>query len=379
MVHLNLFHSLLLYLIFILPLEAGVVAFFDPNEAVASSKNIQFNVSDFTASEPISLDGMFNDWHGDYHPSNNKNIAVQDMRIDLGTKLDDHNYLGYFYKYNVYIETQKDFTDFFYRIKNDLELDPKRVYALNLHIKGIKQSGLVLAHSAVIFNNSKHSIKVGGAFSLTFGHDMQEGTINGEAKSPSSKSYEASGEVSSYYTHNYLYDLNVKKATAYGYGSDFSIEYKNKTDNVKAKFLINDLVSRMYWKNLPYSHVNINTSNEFFDNDGYAHYNPSISGKEIYSDFIQTIEPRYKLEIQKSMKQELDFIVGTDMVYDTIFPYIMVNKSLSKLEAISLSYENKFKSFGIDYRNNFLSIGIKSDGIKDNSTLGLHINLLYDF
>lgn len=379
MVRLNHFRSILLLTTLLLPLKAGVVAFFDPNKEVSSPHNIQSNLSVLLASDPISLYGMFHDWDGEYHPKSNTNIAMQDMRLDIGTKLFDDYYLGYFYRYNVYIKTGKDFTDFFYRTKNHLDLDPTRRFDLKLNIEGIKHSGVILAHSRVVFDNANDSVKIGGAVSFTVGHDMQHGTIDGEARIPSKKSYEASGEVSSYYTHNYLYDLDVKQATAYGYGSDFSIEYKNRAHELKANFIVNDLWSKMYWKNLPYSHVNINTRNTSFDEDGYIHYSPSISGTELYVDYTQTIEPRYRIEVNKKIKSDVTLTAGTDYVYDTLFPYITADKELSNSKNILFSYENRFKSFGVDYRDKTFSIGITSDAIKDISTFGLRAGFLYDF
>jgi hypothetical protein len=379
MVLLNHFRSFLLYAIFILPLEAGVVAFFDPNKVASSPHNIQSNLSYLIASEPISLEGMFNDWDGNYHPKSNTNIAMQDMRFDIGTEVFNDYYLGYFYRYNIHIKAGKDFTDFFYRTKNHLDLDPTRTYGLNLNIEGIEQSGLILAHNKVIFDNGNDSVKIGGAFSFTVGHDMQHGSINGKATVPSEKSYEASGEVSSYYTHNYLYDLDVRTATAYGYGSDFSIAYKNKAYDLEVDFIVNDLWSKMYWKNLPYSHVNIDTKNESFDEDGYVHYRPSISGTEVYVNYTQTIDSRYRIEASKGIKKDLTLTSGTDFVYDTFFPYILVNKYLSDSKNLLLSYENKFKSFGVDYRDEIFSIGITSDGIQNVSTFGLRGALFYPF
>jgi len=362
----------------LLPLQAGVVEFFDPNN-IDTSSNFHSNLSFLMASDPISLNGMFNDWDGEYHPKSSTNIAMQDMRLDIGTHIYDDYYLGYFYRYNVYIEAGKDFTDFFYRTKNHLDLDPTRTYDLNLYIEGIKQSGLILAHNKVVFDNGSATLKVGGALSLTVGHDMQHGTIDGKASVPNSKSYVASGEVSSYYTHNYLYDLNVKKATAYGYGSDFSVEYKNRDDGLEVDFIVNDLLSKMYWKNLPYSLVHIETENRSYDEDGYVHYSPSISGKELYVDFTQTIDPRYRLEVNKALKNKLALTVGSDFVYDTLFPYIVVNKQLSDSKNLALSYENRFKSFGIDYRDDIFSIGVTSDAFHDVSTFGVRGTFFYDF
>ena len=378
MVLLNHFRSLLIYSTFILPLQAGVVEFFDPNR-VDTSYTLQSNLSYFIASDPISLDGMFHDWDGEYHPKSLTNIAMQDMRFDIGSGIFDDYYVGYFYRYNVYIETGKDFTDFFYRIKNHIDLDPSRRYELNLNIEGIEQSGLILSHSKMVFDNGNERIKLGGALSFTVGHEMQHGSIDGQARVPNKKSYEASGEISSYYTHNYLYDLDVTKATAYGYGSDFAIEYKNRDYGLEADFIVNDLWSKMYWRDLPYSQVHIDTKNKSYDEDGYAHYSPSIKGKELYVDFTQNIEPRYRVEVAKELEKDRTMTVGSDYLYHALLPYVQLSQSLSNQQNIALSYEHRFGSIGLDYSYKALSFGLATDGIKDASTFGIRANYLYQF
>ena len=378
MVHLNLFRNLFLCSTLLLPLRAGVVEFFDPN-AINSSKSLYSNFNYFIASDPISLDGMFNDWDGEYHPKAGKNIAMQDMRLDIGTEIFEDYYLGYFYRYNVHIKAGKDFTDFFYRVKNHIDLERNKVYKLNLDIEGLQQSGLILSNTQVVFDNAEHSLSVGGAISLTVGHEMQHGSIRGNAESLNKKNYHASGEIFSYYTHNYLYDLDVNKATAYGYASDFAIAYKNKKYKLGINFIVNDLLSQMYWKNLPYSAVDIETDNQSYDEDGYVHYSPSISGDELYVDFTQKIGPRYRVEIDKNINEDTGILLGIDYIYNEFLPYFQVNKLLTDTHAISFSYENRFKSFGVDYHYKDFSIGLRTDGFSNASTFGLSTNLLVSF
>ncbi|HHB94042.1 MAG TPA: hypothetical protein ENK88_02760 [Campylobacterales bacterium] len=378
MAHLSLFRSLLLYSTILLPLEAGVVEFFDPNR-VNSSDTLQSNFSYLIASDPISLYGMFHDWDGDYHPKSTTNIALQDMRLDIGTKVFEKYYLGYFYRYNVYIKAGKDFTDFFYRVKNHIDLEQNRVHELKLDIEGIKQSGLILSNSQVVFDNGDNNLQVGGAISLTVGHEMQHGSIRGDVEVINEKSYHASGEVSSYYTHNYLYDLKVNQASAYGYGSDIAIAYQNKKHNLSINFIVNDLLSKLYWKDLPYSNVHIETQNKSYDEDGYVNYSPSISGNEVYVDFTQKIEPRYRVEADKNIANGINIQLGTDYLYDEFFPYLQLNKILSDTQHIAISYEHRFHSFGLDYGYKNFLFGMRADELQNTSTFGFRSSFFFHF
>jgi len=381
MAHLNHFLKTIILIILLLPpLRGGVVTFFDPNHLNSSTPyTVTSKLEYLIASDPISLDGMFHDWHGVYHPKSGENIALQDMRIDIGTQINPSFYVGYFYRYNVGIKTGKDFTDFFYRVKNHIDLDPNRVYRLDLDIEGVEQSGIAISHTHFLINNTHTRLQIGGAISLGVGHDMQEGSIHGKAKIIDNKTYYAVGDISSYYTHNYLYDLDVDQASAYGFGSDIAISYYNKTDTWGIDFLMNDLYSRLYWKDLPYSKVEIETENHSYDEDGYVHYSPSISGLELYRNFTQKISPRYRLEGHKDLSHGVIALVGCDYLYDTTLAYVEVQKQLMAQTYVGFSYEERFHSFEVQYNRENFSFSLRTDSLKDNSVLGITANYFFLF
>ncbi len=277
MVPLN--HSLRLAVILYicsLSLRADVLQFFDPTKEHKPS-TLTSQLSYFIANDPISLEEFFGDWQAHYHPSSGKNIALQDMRVDIGGNFYKNFYLGVFHKYNVFVKTDKDFADLYHTIKNKEDFLSDRDYLLNLDIQGIKYSGLILSKNSLLYHDSENSIMIGGALSFLFGHDMQEGTVRGSATSPSEKMYQVSAQSTYHYTHNYLYDLDVESANGLGYGADIALAYTNSKYDFGIKVIANDIFSRIYWKDLPYSFVDIQTENKTFDGDGYVKYSPSIS------------------------------------------------------------------------------------------------------
>ena len=374
MVLLNHFLRNLILISFLelLPLQAGVLNFFNPTQENNSDIYSEFDY--FIASDPISLYGFFHKWKQDYHPKSHKNIAIQDMRWDIGKNYDKF-YLGYFYQYNAYIKTNKDFTDLFYSVKNHIDLDTHRVYNLKLNIDGIKQQGILLSYK----DNISNSLSLGCAIHLATAQDMQQGSINGKATATDKKNYHAVGDISYHYTHNYLYKLGVDDTNGYGFGMDIALSYSNIDYLFDIDIIANDLGSRVYWNNLPYSDVTIETNNKSYDEDGYVHYNPSISGKEVYNNFIQKIKPRYKVEITKLIYADTDIVVGSEFAYSEKIPYISINKSLTNTQSIDISYENRFHTFGLDYSYKRFSIGFNSDNINHISAFGIYTNLLFSF
>ncbi len=348
--------------------RADVLSFFDPSKA--SSFNTSFSY--FLANDAISLKEFFGDWKSHYHPKTGENIALQDMSLQIGGSYYKGYYLGLFHRYDVMIKTNRDFTDLYYTIKNKKKFHHDRGYGLDLDIYGLRASGLRIARDMLLYHDSQARIMMGVGGEVFFGHDMQEGEIRGHGISTSEKSYHISASSRYNYTKNYLYDLDVSSANGLGYGLDFAISYENSVYGFVAKLIANDIASRVYWKDLPYSFVDIETKNKSTDADGYAKYAPSIHGLERYRDFKQKIEPRYQLKFSQKLFEKGMLSAGVSHAYAENFPFIRWDEVLDDAQKIGFSYESRFGSFGIDYRYKDFALGVMSDSLRDFSSFGLH-------
>ena len=257
MVHLNHFRKTKVLpivcignILFVISSYAGVIQFFDPLQQL-QDKTIKVDMKLFLANDPIALEEFFDDWHGKYRPRRGQNVALLDSRVDLNYYIKDHYFIGYFYQYSAFIDTDKDFTDLYYRAKNKKELKTKKRYLLNLEIDGIKQQGLIFSGDKKIYDNDRFAIYFGSAVYISYGLEMQNGYINGFAKAISTKDYDIHAYASYYYTHNYLYKLDVESPSGYGLGSHIGFFIENRESKFNMKFLINDLLSKIYWHDLP--------------------------------------------------------------------------------------------------------------------------------
>ena len=370
--------SLLFYCICTLSLRADVVPFFDPTTKHKSS-TYNLNIQEFIANEPISLTEFFGDWEHSYHPKDGKNIALQMLRVDVGGEFLEDYYLGYFYQYDVFIKTNKDFSDFYHTIKNKKEFYHDRNYRLDLTLEGIQESGLILSKRFSLYHDSVHRLLVGAGVDVRFGHEMQDGFIQGSASSPSQKRYVAQGSSRYHYTQNYLYDLDVGQASGFGYGGAVALDYYNRALSFGAKVVVNDIFARMYWRDLPFSKVDIQTKNKDIDADGYTTYHPSISGLEKREDFTQKISPRVKVVLEKELYPYVKVFVGLERVYGENFPYVRFSEQLDDNQEVLLGYENRFHTFGVDYRYESFMIGVSADAFSHFSALGLRASFQHQF
>jgi hypothetical protein len=371
-------NRLFLVLICSLPLRADVLSFFNPSTSYTPNR-VYFSSQLFIANDTISLKEFFSDWEADYRPKSGKNIALESLRVDVGGVFYKDFYIGYLYRYDVFIKTQKDFTDLYYLAKNKKPFLKGNHYNLDLHIEGVKESGIMIAKRVMLYHDNSRQLSLGVGVSLLLGHDMQEGDIWGGADTPSQKVYEITAQSSYHYTTNYLYYLDVNQATGLGFGSDISLTYHDSEYDFDAAILINDLFSKIYWDGLPYSYVNIETKNKSYDADGYVKYAPSISGVEQYRDYTQRLETKIALSFEKGVYETMRVGAGVSFAYGEYFPYLRLRQKLSKEQYVALSYENRFGSFGVDYHDKYFYLGVSLDALSTALAAGLRAGFSYSF
>ena len=359
-------------------LKAEVLHFFDTKKAYHED-TLYLQTGYFIANDPVSLKEFFDKWKNDYHPRNGINLALQDFRSDIGTVVAKKYYLGLYHRYNVFIKTNRDFTDFYRTAKNKLPFDDLRTYDLHLKIEGIKESGILLFRQKTLHEDEESLLKVGAAVHMGVGHDMQGGTIDGSARVLNAKSYEIDARSDYYYTHNYLYHLDVDRSYALGAGVDLSLYFRSMYYRYEVRLEVSDLLSRMYWFDLPYSYVNIQTKNKYYDENGYVKYNPSINGVEKYVNHTQTISPRYELTFRKSLMSDVSVSGIFAYGYDTFFPTLEVEKVFTQAQKLLVSYDVRFQSWGVGYGNEFFSIKLIADGFSHPSAVGVGARLAYRF
>ncbi len=368
---------LLLLLVSLATLKADVLHFFDPLKTIDSCTSVRADY--FIANDPVSLHGFFHRWEGAYHPRKGTNLALQDLRIDAGRGVDNGAYyIGLFYRYNVALRANRDFSDFYRTIKQHLDFVPSQIYRLRLQIEGVRQSGLLFSMRRILYAQDDHRVEIGGALHLGAGFDMQEGYIRGRAHIPDKRAYDVDAYAHYRYTHNYLYKLPVTQSRGVGIGSDVAIRYSDRQNGYMLTLLVNDLLSRIWWFDLPYSDVEIKTANRIYDEKGYMRYNPSVSGVERKVDFLQTISPRWRLEAEKQSGL-YRFSCAVAHGYGTYFPSLAIGRLFENRQQLLVSYESRFRTVGIGYVNDFIRLMLRTDRLRHASAMGVSAQVLYRF
>lgn len=354
---------------------AGIFTLFDPLNSDKST-GASIKTGAFVADDPVSLGDLLDKWHGEFHPKNGTNLAIDDMRFDIGASSNRWGYLGYTYRHQSFTAANRDTVELAWRQLNDIGFTPGRVYSLDISIEGFEADGIVYAKSFELMSGTEESLKIGVGIELLRGRNMQYGYLNGYAVADSSKDYDFSAAADYYYTENYLYNLDVQKPDGNGYTFHLGIGYK--IEGFSLRLLANDLFGKIVWKRLPYSYVNINSANKSYDENGFVIYNPTISGVEKYVNRTQRLYAKWKMEASYSKNRTI-YSAGADFVKDHWFPYIVLDRTITPDIGASLEYESRFSTLGLTIGFGGLKLSIKSNDLKNPSALGAAISYTRDF
>ncbi len=365
--------SLTAYLV--TPAFAGVLPLFTPSYVTSQDNSFYVNLNTFLSNDPFTLKDLFNGIKTDSpHIKNGTNIAMANVRVDTGYNDKKYGYFGYTYREEVFINTNQDTVELLYLATNKKNLPFGKNYNLYLRIKAFEVQGIEYAKSFTLYHNDGYLLNIGFGLEALQGKDMQDGIVQGKGVINSSKAY--SFEIVSHYdyTHNYLYKLDVKKASAYGYSSHLSLYLKK--DNLSLLLLANDLLGKLYWKNLPHSDVTLSSYNKVYDADGYVKYKPLASGYEGYKNYIQTLPQKYRAELAYKYKKYL-FKLGSDAEYGVYMPYLESDCKVASDFSLGLGYETRFHSVTLKSQYKNFVFNVNADDIFKPSTLGLHISYLF--
>ena len=359
-------------------LQAEVIPFFNPTQTYQTN-TLSINIEGFIANDPVSLKDFFNDWEGDYTPKNGDNIAMEEFRLDIGTVIYDSYYVGYFYTRNLFVVTSRGFVDFYHTLKNGSKFDSKQKYNLKLDMDGIEEHGVLISRNFPLLDTEEYELSAGVSGYFSYATGIQYGSLTGKSSIGADGTYSASGITDYYYQNNLLYDLDTKKTYGIGYGLHLGALYTNKTYNFDIQLIINNVLAKSHWTNLPFSHVDIDTRNQIINNNGNIEYKPTISGLEVYKDYIQKIIPKYHMDITKNLFQYIDVTVGIDNVDNITIPYVTIATMINDTQKVEFLYETKFNSKGIRFEGVHYSFSLMSNGFSEASAVSFSGNYIYKF
>lgn len=325
-----------------------LVIFLSPCSWAANNFFSQIELQGYSA--PISIDSAASDWSGDYYGGDRQWLTSW---AEFGYQLNEKWQLSLLQRSDFDLRFHPETAELYYRIQNHLPLPTGKDYQLSIQAQHFTGSGARLEWSF-----KPHStLTTRWGVSLLNTYQITEGSITGNASATAANAYNYNIEIDYVYDQETLFDRQLEdrpKGTAISLDTFFEYQVANS----KIELRITDLLSRVTWKNLPYTQASGTSNQQGFDSDGYIVVNPAINGKEgYYQTYYQTLQPRTWLQYsylfpsssytaQMSYKNVYDHNLygagamtsyGGHLIGATLWP---------QLKALTLSYQQQ--RFSID-------------------------------
>jgi len=369
MVHLNQYSKILgVFILLISVTNASIFSHYSKN------KRYNFSIEYSDRNDAIPIFNKNGNWGDAYTPKEHTNIALINHRADIGM-LWDTLYIGYAFRYDIFIKTDKSTLDILNLVNSREDLPLNHQYNIDLEAYGFSSDNLIISKEFDIISSKSKELKIYGGFSIIRASKMENGKLKANANIVSKKEYNFDGLLDYYYTHNSIYDLDVEEATGYGYSLNFGLFYRYNRHSIL--FLAEDFASNIYWNNLPYSQVNITSNRKEYDSNGYVKYKPSISGYELYRDYTQKLKTNLKLEYKYQYNSYIDLGVGGQYFSEILFPYLSVSYQENSNIGYKLGYDIRFKQVLLELDIYDFKASISTNSIYDPSAINL--NLSYSF
>lgn len=329
-----------------LPASAGgLLALVNPAERAESAgkPDIAFNAQYFMATDYTSIRHFSNDWRGTYTPRDGKNLAVSLARADVSVQYESWS-VGYFYRQEVLLESNKDMTDIAYSTKSKLPVQAGRTYDFNLVLNGFEARGIRLDKAFAWKMENALDVTIGVGASLMSGQRTRFGQAQGNALSS---------------TTGYTYNLNMTDANSQltypfmppgevsgtGYAFDLGLRL-HWSDGKRLDIAINDLAGEIHWKNLPETVTNANSASSTYDFQGYIVFNPAVSGLNRRLDKTQKLDTKGSVVFHTPVAYGLAANWGTEWIKDNIFPSFGLEYATAT-GVVTADYDCRFRTFGL--------------------------------
>ncbi|MBT8349204.1 MAG: hypothetical protein HKP62_07150 [Sulfurovum sp.] len=383
MAHLNLYSKIFTTLaiaagfgLLTVPATAGTLSLFNPSDIIKENQTVEINAQILMTNDAFSLEVLFNDLEGSLNEQDDNYDAIGDARFDIGSYIDFLGYVGYTHRKEVVMPTSSDTVRLLYQASNDLDLDIGESYDLDLKMEGFAAHGIMFANNFSVYQENGWDVNIGIGLELLYGVEMQDGYVRGNAITTAVNDYDFNMQSNYLYTENYLYDLDVESSHAYGYSTHLSIQAAY--ENISFSYVMNDLLGKLYWKDLPYSDVFLTSGTKSYDENGYVKYTPVISGVERTKDYTQTLMQKWRLEAKYTF-ENATLQLGNDRIYGINMPYVRYQYTHENDLTVGYNYETKFGMFGVDMRFQNYHFSIHADDLIDPSGMRASLGMHYTF
>lgn len=256
-----------------------------------SSNGLHSRTEVFAHSEAKSVMDAVNGYRGELH---NGRVAYAYSRAEIGWQQGSWKFAA-LARYDVSVDPSSDFVRLYHLTRNKLPLPVGERFDLQLRAKQYQLAGVLVGKQW----QPQPALQLRASLSLLRGSRFLDGTVSGQATIEAENDYNITGRVNYAYEKDELLDRPTDNITGYGASLDAGLTW-DITPGTEFAVDIFDLYGRVRWKDAPFTDAIITTDSRRIE-DGFAVFDPLLSGIEGNRDFTQRLQTRADVRVNQQL------------------------------------------------------------------------------
>lgn len=359
----------------------SVLAFSRPTEAASASPSVSAvsaNFHYFVASDPLSVRQYQGDWQGNYHPRDGRNIGLLTLRSETGAQAMGWR-LSAVRRTELLIDAGRGMTDLERLYKTRQAIPLGQVFDIDINYAGYEAKGWRLDKAWNWKPREGHELRFGLGYSLLEGTRVRSGNALGTLTGLGGGNYTYSVRTDDANTRKTYPFLTPGTPEGNGSSVDLGLEWKTP-QGARFELVVNDLLGRMRWSEIPGTVSNANTGVTGTDANGYIVYAPALSGRNARRDFTQ------KLPLRWGMSAELPwrdfYMVGSlSHLQHTTFPLLALGWRFADDWRVQGEHDFRFKTYGLKLagRNAYVELRASQRDLTQANAYGVSAGASWSF
>lgn len=334
-----------------------------------------FQLSSFTYSEAISIDGMLHDWQDTLREGNN---AFTQQRVTVGLGHRSGWSLSWLSRYDYFLEFSEDTARLHHQNENDLPAFTNYRYDILLRAEHAKSTGVQLAYQPDPFYlGKKKQHRINGKIQLTrlTSNQLYSGSIWGNATLLDTEALEAQLNIDYAYHEDSLFDRPLLE-TIEGKGYSVDLFAHWQIHQWQFSFALIDAYYRVKWPDNPFTTAAISSDTEGLDENGFIRYAPILSGREGNRDFIQQLPHDLRLTTSVQLTEQWRPFFNYRQIDSLHFYQLGLSYHPLSNTAFTLAYQlpTQALSLSTHHRRFEVSLGLDNLSSSKTSTFALQVN-----
>lgn len=327
-----------------------------------------FRMEVFGHAEPVAIKQFAGDWRGRLQAGDD---ALTHNRIETGARRGPWT-LAFVYRYDYEIKANRSSAEFYHQVANRTALVPGQTFDLDVRGWHQRSQGLRVAHAWTL--NPALQVELG--LSLLNGIRLTDGHITGNASVAAANDYDYNAAVEYDYSEDHLFERPVTRPSALGYSSDIRVSWA-PSESWHLSASVEDALGELRWTRSPFTTASVTSAIKQFGPDGFAEYNPSLTGLESERTHRQRMHSRGSLDARWHSTPARAWGGRLRLTEVGYFPALYVQNQIAsgiswQAEALPLQ-----KALGVGLQWQGLQIQFSSDRLKLDAAHYLNMQFAY--